>query len=96
MSASNHINQKQLRNLIAGDFAPHGFDEYPIRVGQLVREDVTMFSDSDHYDTLRDDIAKNGIKTPLSIHKNRLVDGHHRAVIAQELGLPKIPVNKFE
>lgn len=93
MSASKHINQKQLRNLIAGDFSPHGFDENPIRVGQLVRED--LWSDPEYYNELRDDISKNGIKTPIAIKKGMLIDGHHRAVIAQELDLPKIPVSRF-
>lgn len=96
MSASEHINQKQLRNLIAGDFAPHGFDEDPIKVGNLVREDVTLYSDPEHYNSLYEDISKNGIKTPLAIQGNRLIDGHHRAVIAQELDLPKIPVTRFK
>jgi ParB-like chromosome segregation protein Spo0J len=94
MPAHQHISQKQLRNLIAGDFSPFGFEEDPIRVGQLVPEDVTAFGTKEHYSDLRDSIQEHGIQKPLVVHRNTLIDGHHRAVAAMELDLPRIPVQR--
>ena len=42
---------------------------------------------------LREDIAEHGIRTPLRILRNGwVIDGTHRFLIAQELGLERVPV----
>ena len=42
---------------------------------------------------LREDIAAHGIRTPLRILRNGwVIDGTHRFLIAQELGLERVPV----
>ena len=42
---------------------------------------------------LREDIAEHGIRTPLRILRNGwVIDGTHRFLIAQELGLERAPV----
>lgn len=46
----------------------------------------------DDYRSLKSDIAKNGIQTPLQVSNGQLLDGHHRAVAAIELGLSHVPV----
>jgi hypothetical protein len=51
------------------------------------------------YDALKEDISRNGIKTPIEVsHSDEegsvLEDGHHRYVIAKELGLKKVPVRR--
>jgi ParB-like chromosome segregation protein Spo0J len=92
MPAHEHINQNQLRNLRALDF-PMGDGSY-YTVGSL---DPELSFDMEHYNTLKEDIVKNGIKEPIvvdSMGNHKVVlDGHHRAVIAKELGMPNIPVN---
>ena len=63
-------------------------------VGSLDPE--LSFDDMEHYNTLKADIAKNGIQRPLkTLHGSFLNEGHHRAVAARELGLEKIPVVNF-
>lgn len=54
MAAHEHINQDQLRSLIAGDFYMAGTpDDEQIKVGQLHPDDVTTYSwDKDHYEGL--------------------------------------------
>jgi len=45
------------------------------------------------YDSLKTDIAKNGVQVPIEInHKYEILDGNHRAKICIELGLQVIPV----
>lgn len=57
-----------------------------------------MMPDSKKYSELKDSIAKHGIKEPIQVHEATeeegpwLYEGHHRAVIASELNLPKVPV----
>ena len=87
MSAHQYINQDQLRALKALDF-PLDDDSY-YTIGQL---DPELSFDMDHYNRLRDDIAKNGMQQPIEIRKGQVENGHHRAVIAKELGLSRIPV----
>jgi ParB-like chromosome segregation protein Spo0J len=43
---------------------------------------------------LRADIAANGIREPVQLHhgERRVWDGHHRIVVAIDLGLPAVPV----
>ena len=97
MAAHEHINQDQLRSLIAGDFYMAGTpDDEQIKVGQLHPDDVTAYSwDKDHYEGLKEDIKNKGIHTPLKVSNSMLMDGHHRALIAMELGIPQIPVSNW-
>lgn len=44
------------------------------------------------FEGLAADIAKNGIKEPLRVANGVLVNGHHRAIIALELGLESVPI----
>ena len=44
---------------------------------------------ADEYAALREDIAVNGIRVPVDVDEaGQLLDGHHRAAIAAELGIP--------
>lgn len=93
MPAHQHINQEQLRGLIARDMRfddPSG-KEYTI--GELDAENIFQ-DDSERYQSLHDSIKKEGIKVPLtvSLKRNLLIDGHHRAIVARDLGIDKIPV----
>jgi hypothetical protein len=92
MPAHEHINQDQLRNLRALDFPIDDGSHYT--VGSL---DPKLSFDMEHYNALKDDIAKYGIQRPIKIlHGKYLNEGHHRAVAAKELGLERIPVQHFD
>lgn len=93
MPAHQHINRKQLLGLISNDMRfddPSG-KEYTI--GDLDAENIFQ-DDSEGYQSLHDSIKNEGIKVPLSVSlkRNLLIDGHHRAIVARELGIDKIPV----
>jgi hypothetical protein len=93
MSASKHINQEQLRSLIANDMYfddPSGRD---YTIGELDAENIFQ-DDAERYQSLHDSIKKEGIKVPLSVNlkKNLLVDGHHRAIVSRDLGIDRIPI----
>ena len=88
MPAHQYINQEQLRALKALDFPTDDEGGY-YTIGQL---DPELSFNMDHYNNLKEDIAKNGMKQPIEIRKGQIDDGHHRAVIAKELGLSSIPV----
>lgn len=97
MPAKDYINQNQLRNLFAGDFHMEGEPkEYQLRVGDLHPEGIREYSwDAEHYDDLKKSIQDRGITNPLLVRGNTLIDGHHRAVIARELELAKIPIKRI-
>lgn len=43
---------------------------------------------AEEYANLRDDIAANGVRVPVDVDENgQVLDGHHRALIAAELGI---------
>jgi polysaccharide pyruvyl transferase WcaK-like protein len=66
-------------------------NDYPnMRVGELTRTDYP--NRAFVFEDLYNDIHKNGITTPLRVVNDRLVDGHHRAIIAMELGIETIPI----
>lgn len=44
------------------------------------------------FDDLVEDVRRNGIKEPLRVVNNRLVDGHHRIIVAKELGFDEIQI----
>ena len=51
---------------------------------------------NDEYNTLKKDIADNGIKVPLIINSNNiLLDGYTRLRIAKELQLDTVPCKVF-
>ena len=91
MPAHEHINQNQLRNLMALDFPREEGDPYTIE-----ELDPKLSFDMEHYNAIKADIAKNGIQRPLKVlWGDSLSDGHHRAVAAKELGISRIPVQHF-
>jgi len=70
-----------------------------VKVGNLL--DLRWDGDEDlpkvwgkDYDDLKSDIAEKGIHTPLLISGKQLLDGHHRAVAAMQLGMSHVPVRK--
>lgn len=90
--AHEHINQEQLRNLKALDFVPEGSSK-ELTIGEANPED---WFDMEHYQSLKEDIAKHGIVRPIKIlHGQYLNEGHHRAMIAKELNIPQIPAQYF-
>jgi ParB-like chromosome segregation protein Spo0J len=93
MPAHEHINQQQLRGLISRDMRfddPSGKD---YTIGDLDAENIFQH-DSERYQSLHDSIKNEGIKVPLSVSlkQNLLIDGHHRAVVARDLGIDTIPI----
>jgi hypothetical protein len=97
MAAHEYINQEQLRKLVAYDFYDH-FSEDNYTVGGLDADFVWIDGDDHTYQELHDFIKKEGIKTPLkvSLRDNMLYDGHHRAVVARDLGINKIPIEDVD
>lgn len=66
-------------------------NDYPDKtIGQLKRADYP--NRPFVFDELAKDIAANGVVKPLRVVNRFLVDGHHRAIIALELGLDNVPV----
>ena len=61
-------------------------------VGELCRGVYIEKKHHTVFDDLARDIRENGIETPLRVVGDRLVDGHHRAIVAIELGLGNIPI----
>lgn len=66
--------------------------DHPCYVGDLSRNTYIEYKHGRVFEDLAVDIRKNGITTPLRVVNNYLVDGHHRAVIAMELGITEIPI----
>ena len=91
MPAHEYINQEQLRGLYA-----HGFHDPKVK--DLDADSVWDQFDDHTYESLHDSIKNEGMKTPLdvSLTDNMLYDGHHRAVIARDLNLNKIPIRRVE
>lgn len=93
MPAYQHINQDQLRGLVASDMSfddPSGKD---YTIGELDAENIFQ-DDHDRYTSMYESVKKEGIKVPLtvSLKRNLLIDGHHRAIVARDLGIDKIPI----
>lgn len=66
-------------------------NDYPeLRVGELSR--LNYPNRAFVFEVLYADIMTNGISNPLRVVNDRLVDGHHRAIIAIELGLQEVPI----
>lgn len=85
-----HINLAQLGDFIANDWDT---GRRVIRVRHLTRE---MYGEDKGWSDLAQSVAKEGIKDPLFVAKHGkdkyLIDGHHRAVLAQEFGIDEIPI----
>ncbi len=66
--------------------------------GLLVRDHPSQLDTEGRakVDSLKKDIEANGVQEPLVVSRrgDLLVDGHHRAIAAIELGLKKVPVTK--
>lgn len=88
-----HINLKQLGDYIANDWdTGRGL----IRVRHLTRGMYDEMHGQEEFDKLSASIREHGILNPLFVEKDRsnkyLIDGHHRAIVARELGIDRIPV----
>jgi ParB-like chromosome segregation protein Spo0J len=51
---------------------------------------------TEQYTVLMDDINQHGIRDPLLVWNDLIVDGHHRYRIAQELGITDIPTTSID
>ncbi|NBP17001.1 hypothetical protein EBU95_21930 [bacterium] len=94
MAASDHLGKqfiglKELMNLPTRDY------------GSLPVSAITpkmLPKSRKQYLDLKEDIETHGMKTPIEVHEETseegpwLYEGHHRAVIAGELKMDKIPV----
>lgn len=93
MPAHEHINRKQLLGLISNDMRVDDLSGKDYTIGELDAENIFQ-DDSERYQSLHDSIKSEGIKVPLSVSlkRNLLIDGHHRAIVARELGIDQIPI----
>lgn len=84
-------------------FVPSDFEDgdwsNPIRMHSIDRETCMNHHEhgEDYLDDLKSQIAANGIKTPIEATKldnghTLLTEGHHRVMVARELGLKNVPV----
>lgn len=64
----------------------------PCLVGELSRDMYVLPKHTQVFQDLTADIQQNGITAPLRVVNNVLVDGHHRAIVAMELGLTEVPI----
>lgn len=65
-------------------------NDYPhLQVKDLKRDLYPLYKD---FASLSDNISQNGITAPLRVVGNKLVDGHHRAIIIKELGIKTVPI----
>ena len=97
MAAHEHINQEQLRGLISKDMQIDDPSGKNYTIGELDVENIFQ-DDRERYNSLYASIKKEGIKVPLSVSlkQNMLWDGHHRAIVARDLGIEKIPIMVHE
>ena len=83
-----------------GELQTRDFEGIPVK--RIDREFFTeRGEDPSHYDNLKKSIAKEGIRKPIQVVKNDkefpwLYEGHHRAVIAHELNIKKVPVEYLD
>lgn len=73
----------------------------PINDALSMQSDRWGYRTQEQMSKLRDDIAKNGIQTPIELVKNndgtiKIENGNHRLQIAKELGLKEVPVKFVE
>ena len=86
----------QLMNSAAGDFSgPRSKWPSVSDVFENTYRDRSEGAGGYRWDSLRDDVAKKGIRTPLTMSPGRLVEGHHRAMMAIEQGHLFVPVKPY-
>lgn len=56
---------------------------------------LPMMSD-DEYDQFLEDVRKNGVREPLWVSGDLVLDGRHRLRAAQQLGLSEVPAREYE
>ena len=94
MAASDHLGQqfiglKELMNLPTRDYES-------LPVGAITPK--MLPKSKKEYQALKESIKTHGMKTPIEVHEETseegpwLYEGHHRAVIAGELKMAKVPV----
>ena len=101
MAASDHLSKTQFMSM--KELGEHYSRDYNIgAVRWLDRRYLDAMGANNHvdYDALKEDIAKHGIRKPIEVSKSEeegtvLENGHHRYVIAKELGLSKVPVKQI-
>lgn len=64
----------------------------PCLVGDLTRAMYVLPKHEEVFQDLTADIQQNGITAPLRVVNDVLIDGHHRAIVAMELGLNEVPI----
>jgi hypothetical protein len=84
MPSHRTLSLAELKQLIS-------FDN-PCLVGELSREMYILPKHAQVFQDLTADIQQNGITAPLRVVNQYLVDGHHRAIVAMELGLDEVPI----
>ena len=57
---------------------------------------VTPIMSTDHYEALKADIDQQGQLDPATLYRGKIVDGRHRFLILQELGVPTMKVVKMD
>lgn len=70
-------------------------DTVTVKISDLVFKYQGIVCDLNQleYDSLKTDIAKNGVLVPIEInHKKEILDGNHRTKICKELGMEEISV----
>jgi hypothetical protein len=91
------VPMSEVEDFIPSDYCDSDWDD-PIRVKHIDRETFDNYTVHKHdYDELKQDISKHGMKSPISATRlsngeTLLTEGHHRAVIAKELGFSHVPV----
>lgn len=77
----------QLKGLESSDYPGHSVGEVT-SAGASSRVSTGQYHDMDR---LRQDIGEHGLKDPLYVRDNTLLNGHHRAQVAQEQGHMFVP-----
>lgn len=98
MSASDNLSNQQFMHIDdVANLPTRDFESLPLKY--LGRDFfIERGEDPSHYDNLKASIAKEGMRKPIQVHEETkdegpwLYDGHHRATIAMELGMKKVPV----
>lgn len=80
------------RTLSLDDLKALWSNDHHCRVGELSRTSYELPKHVDIFNDLSTAIQRDGITTPLRVVSGMLVDGHHRAIVAMELGIPTIPI----
>lgn len=105
LSAHQFVKVSELRNMYSADFdSPvhqtlgHLRRSYREDQAEAVHPRDALHGGPDKYIAhLSKDIKENGVREPLTVRNgNVLVEGHHRAVAAMQLGLDEVPVRHIQ